>query len=123
MVRDFTIVPFRSKCVGSLLALSLATFMALPSGISTVAWVVGLYIAFQLVKSYIITPLIQQYQVDIPPALLIGTQALFGFLLGFLGAMVASPALVLVLVLHDEVYQKHIHRWQNRHSESIPAAI
>ena len=98
--------------IGGMLALSLAVFMALPSGLSTVLWVVGLYAAFQLVESYIFTPLIQQYQVDIPPSLLIGTQALFGFLLGFMGAMIASPGLVAFLVLHDEVYQKHILRWQ-----------
>ncbi len=98
--------------IGGLLSLSLAMFVALPNGLATVGWVVGLYIAFQLVESYIITPLIQKHQVDIPPALLIGTQALFGFLLGFLGAMVASPCLVVLLVLHDEVYQKRIQCWQ-----------
>ena len=38
---------------------------------------------------------------------LIGTQALCGYVLGFMSTMIASPALVTLLVLHDEVYQKY----------------
>ncbi len=96
--------------IGGALALGLAMFVALPSGLSTVGWVVCLFLVFQLVESYLITPLIQQYQVDIPPALLIAVQAIFGILLGFMGAMIASPMVVVGLVLHKEVYQKHLLR-------------
>lgn len=93
--------------IGAAIALTLAVFMAIPSGLTTVAWVVAIYLAFQLLESYAVTPLIQQYQVNVPPALLISSQALFGVLLGFLGAMVASPIVVIVLVLKEEVYQRH----------------
>ncbi len=93
--------------IGAAIALTLAVFMSIPSGLTTMAWVVVIYLAFQLLESYAITPLIQQYQVSIPPALLIGAQALFGVLLGFLGAMVASPIVVVGLVLKKEVYQRH----------------
>jgi predicted PurR-regulated permease PerM len=98
--------------IGAAIALTLAVFMAIPSGLTTMAWVVVIYLAFQLLESYAFTPLIQQYQVSVPPALLIGAQAVFGVLLGFLGAMVASPIVVIALVLKREVYQRH---WLQEH--------
>ena len=93
--------------IGAAIALGLAMFMALPLGLQTVGWVILIYMAFQLVESYALTPLIQQYQVSLPPALLISAQAVLGVLLGFLGAMVASPLVVIGLVLNREVYRKH----------------
>jgi predicted PurR-regulated permease PerM len=93
--------------IGAAIALSLAVLMALPMGMMTVLWVVVIYLAFQLLESYALTPLIQQYQVSIPPALLIGAQAVLGALLGFAGAMIASPVVVVMSVLVHDVYRKH----------------
>lgn len=92
--------------IGGAIALGLASFVALPCGLDTVAWVIGAYLLFQLIESYLLTPFIQQYQVDLPPALLIGMQAVLGTLLGLLGAMIASPAVVVGMVLHKQVYRK-----------------
>lgn len=92
--------------IGAAIALGLAMFLALPAGLSTVGWVVVAYLVFQLIESYALTPLIQQYQVSIPPAILISVQAILGSLLGFLGALIASPVLVVILVMNREVYQK-----------------
>lgn len=94
--------------IGAAIALMLAIFVALPSGLSTVGLVVAVYIGFQLIESYALTPLIDQHQVDLPPAVVISSQAVLGVLLGFLGAMVASPVMVVLLVLRDEVYLRHL---------------
>ncbi len=94
--------------IGGTVSLVLAMFVALPSGVSTVGWVLGIYVIFQLIESYVITPLIQQYQVDVPPALLIAVQAIIGVLFGFLGVMVASPILVVLMVLHRELYRNDL---------------
>ncbi|APZ95274.1 AI-2E family transporter [Fuerstiella marisgermanici] len=94
--------------IGSLVALILAILFALPMGQGTVAIVFVGYLVLQLVESYVITPLIQQQQVSLPPALLISFQALMGVLFGFLGAAVASPLLAACKTLTMEVYVKDV---------------
>lgn len=90
--------------IGSLVSLMLATLFALPLGGTTVLAVIGGYLLLQLVESYVITPLIQQKQVSLPPALLIATQAVMGVLFGFLGAAVASPMLAVAKKGTEIVY-------------------
>jgi predicted PurR-regulated permease PerM len=81
--------------IGAAVALLLAVVFALPQGTGTVAAVVGGYMVVQLVESYIVTPLIEQKAVSIPPALVIAFQAIMSVLFGFVGAVVASPALAV----------------------------
>lgn len=92
--------------IGSLIAFCLAILIALPKGPTTAALVVPAFIGLQLVESYLITPLIQEQQVSLPPALLISFQAIMGVLFGFLGAMVASPLLAAGKVIVQELYVK-----------------
>ncbi|WP_417387914.1 AI-2E family transporter [Gimesia sp.] len=92
--------------IGSLIAFCLAILIALPKGPTTAALVVPAFIGLQLVESYLITPLIQEQQVSLPPALLISFQAIMGVLFGFLGAMVASPLLAAGKVVVQELYVK-----------------
>lgn len=92
--------------IGGLIALLLAVLIALPQGLATVGWVVGIYAALQLIESNILTPLLQQHQTSIPPALLISTQVIIGALTGFLGLMVATPMLAGGMVLVQEVWIK-----------------
>ncbi len=92
--------------IGGLLALILAMLMALTQGPMTVAWVVIAYGALQLVESNVITPLVQQHQTAIPPALLIGFQVVLGALTGFIGLMVATPMLAAAKVLVQEAWIK-----------------
>ena len=90
--------------IGGFIALILASLMALTQGPSTVVWVVIAYGAIQLVESNIITPMIQQYQTSIPPALLLSFQLVFGILNGFLGIMVATPLLAAILPAVKELW-------------------
>jgi len=94
--------------IGGLIALSLAVLFGMSQGGTTVGMVVGGYIALQLVESYIVTPLIQQKQVSLPPALLISFQVVMGVLFGFLGAAVASPLLAASKVGIEEAYVKDV---------------
>jgi predicted PurR-regulated permease PerM len=64
--------------------------------------------ALQLIESYVVTPLIQQRQVSLPPALLIAFQVVMGVLFGFLGAAVASPLLAAAKIGIEESYVKDI---------------
>ena len=94
--------------IGSFIALALAILFALPEGGNTVLLVFFGYLALQLVESYVVTPLIQQRQASLPPALLISTQAVMGVLFGFLGAAVASPLLAATKVAVEEAYVKDV---------------
>lgn len=92
--------------IGSLIAFLLAILVALSNSPATAALVVPTYAVLQLVESYLVTPLIQQKQVALPPALLISFQAIMGVLFGFLGAAVASPLLAASKVVVLELYVK-----------------
>jgi len=82
--------------IGSVIALALAVPFSLPQGGGTVMTVVVGYMVLWVVESYITTPLIQQHQVSLPPAMLISFQAVVRVLFVFLGAAVASPLLAAV---------------------------
>lgn len=90
--------------IGSLIAFLLAILVALSNSPTTAALVVPTYAVLQLVESYLVTPLIQQKQVALPPALLISFQAIMGIVFGFLGAAVASPLLAASKVVVEELY-------------------
>jgi len=92
--------------IGGIIALSLAVLMALTQGPMTVLWVVILYAILQLVESNVITPLIQQHQTSIPPALLVGFQVVMGAMTGFLGLLVATPLLAAGMVVINELWIK-----------------
>ena len=94
--------------IGGITALFLAILVAIPQGGETVLWVVGLYAALQLIESNVITPLLQQHQTSIPPALLISIQVIMGAIAGFLGLMVATPLLAASLVLIQQVWIKDV---------------
>jgi len=63
-----------------------------------------LYIAVQTVESYFITPVIQQKNLLIPPALLLAFQLLLGLLAGILGLLLATPLLVLLIITVKRLY-------------------
>lgn len=90
--------------IGAAIALLLAMLCALPQGLTETGLVLVGYIALQLVESYVITPLIQQRQVALPPALLIAFQAFMGVLLGFIGAAIASPLLAVITTTTEMLY-------------------
>ena len=92
--------------IGGIIALALAMLLALSQGPATVIWVVVIYTGLQLVESNILTPIVQQQQTSIPPALLLIFQLFMGVLVGFLGVLVATPLLAVTLVLINEAWVK-----------------
>ena len=90
--------------IGAAIALGLAVLAALPQGSSVVMTVIAGYIGLQLFESYVITPLITKAQVELPPAMTLAGQAVFGVMFGFLGALTATHVLVVIKRLVDSVY-------------------
>lgn len=85
--------------IGPIVALVPALLIAFVSGPDQAMYVIALYAAIQTFESYILTPLLQQRMVDLPPALTITMQVLFGFLAGALGIIVATPLTAAAMVM------------------------
>jgi predicted PurR-regulated permease PerM len=50
--------------------------------------------------------MIQKKMINLPPALTIMSQVLMGTVSGFLGILLATPLLAIIIVLVDELYIK-----------------
>jgi predicted PurR-regulated permease PerM len=74
------------------------------------------YTVLQMVEGYVLTPLILQRTVSLPPALLLSAQAILGSLLGLAGIAMAAPITVLGMVLVNML-------WLDRIGKGEPAVI
>jgi predicted PurR-regulated permease PerM len=90
--------------LGPWLSLIPAVFVAFTVGPWSALWVVLLYFGIQALESNLITPLIQQRAVSVPPALLIVFQLLMGVFAGIWGMVAATPLLVVVMLLVQTLY-------------------
>lgn len=94
--------------IGPILALIPAALLALMHGPDKLIYVVALYMGVQALESYVLTPLLQQGMVDLPPALIISMQILLGVLAGGLGIILATPLTAAGMVLIRMVYTEDI---------------
>lgn len=90
--------------IGPILALAPALMVALGEGGNAVLTVLSIYLVVQLLESYLITPVIQDRAVSMPPALLITAQMMMGVLAGAFGIAVATPIAVVAVVLVQMLY-------------------
>lgn len=91
LVGLFEFIPY----LGPVLALVPALLIALGMSPTQALYVLILYMGLQVLESYILTPIIEQRVVSVPPVLLIGSQLVLGTILGFWGLLLA-PALIVV---------------------------
>lgn len=90
--------------VGPVLALVPALLVALMQGLNTMMWVAGLYLGAQFFESYFLTPYLQHEVVEIPPALALIMQVLFGVMAGALGVILAVPITAAGMVIIRKLY-------------------
>ncbi len=97
-----TFVPYLGPIISAIPAILLGYMQSSTTGL----YVVLLYLLIQAIESYILTPLIQQREVSLPPVLTLASQVLLGSLFGFPGLLLATPltagALVIVKMLYIE---------------------
>ncbi len=93
---------------GPLIAMIPAVLVALTQSPVTAAIVAGLYILIQVVESNFITPTVQQKLVSIPPAMIIMAQLLIGPLAGGWGLVLATPLMLIIMILVQELYTKEM---------------
>ena len=90
--------------IGPVISAVPAVLLALTVGPYHALWVVALYLAVQVVESYILQPFVQGKAVSLPPAVLISAQVLLGLLLGLPGVFLATPLTVVLLVFTRKLY-------------------
>jgi len=87
---------------GPIIAAVPALLLALTVSPMTALWIVVVYIAIQLLQNHVVTPLVQQTAVRLPPVVLILAQILMYYWAGLLG-MAMAPALAAVAIHVVEV--------------------
>lgn len=91
---------------GPLIAMIPAVLIGLMESPLTAGLVAGLYILIQMAESNFITPMVQKKLLNIAPALIIMAQLFIGPLTGGWGLVLATPILVFLIVLVQELYVK-----------------
>jgi len=100
----FSFIPF----LGPFLSFIPAFLISFAQDPALTYYVVLVYLVVQTVESYFLTPLIDQRTVSNPPALLITMQLLMGVLTGPLGIILASPLVVVFIILIQTIYVEDI---------------
>jgi phosphoribosylaminoimidazole-succinocarboxamide synthase len=95
-------VPFLGFGLGMILAL-LVALLQFGDWIG-VAWVAAIYLAGQLLESYVITPRLVGERVGLHPVAVIFALAAFGQLFGFVGVLLAVPLAAVLLVALRELH-------------------
>ena len=93
-------IPF----AGPLIAAVPAILLSLIAGPEMTLWVCLLYLGVQQFEGNLLTPLIQQYVVDLPGVILLFSLIGFGTLFGTLGIVLAAPLAVVTFVLVKRLY-------------------
>jgi predicted PurR-regulated permease PerM len=81
--------------LGPLIAAFPVALVAMPLGLSTLAWVMIAYFAIQTVEGFVIAPLIQKGAVDVAPAWTLFAIVIFGAMFGAIGMALAAPLLAI----------------------------
>lgn len=93
---------------GPIIAAIPAVLLAMLEDPMKALWVILLYIGIQTVQSYFITPFVEEKAVDLPMALIIVVQVLFGALFGVLALVFATPLAAVGLVLIKMLYVEDV---------------
>ncbi|QDV71770.1 pheromone autoinducer 2 transporter [Rosistilla carotiformis] len=90
--------------IGPLLAAVPQMLLAVNVGTQMVLYVLLFNFVLQTLESYLITPIVQQREVSLPPVLTIAAQLLMGVVVGILGVMLAAPMVVVAMVFVKTLY-------------------
>ena len=97
-------VPFFGPFISAIPAIGVA-FLDSPS---KALWVAGLYLLVQQLEGNVITPLILEKRLDIPPVLTVVGVSAMGVVFGVLGMLIAEPLLAAALVTTKMLYVQDV---------------
>jgi predicted PurR-regulated permease PerM len=95
-----TFVPY----VGAIVSAVPAILLAYTKSSELALYVVLVYLVAHVVEGYIVVPLIQHKLVYLPPAMILAVQFLMDLFAGTVGIMLATPLMVVAMVLIKEFY-------------------
>ena len=93
-------IPF----IGPILAAIPAVLIAAATNPQLALWVVLVYVVVQQIEGNLLQPLLQQWAVDLPGAVLLFSLLAMGTLFGPLGIIFAAPLTVVIYVLVKRLY-------------------
>lgn len=96
----FTFVPFLGPAIAAIPIL----LIGFSEGIGTGLGVAAFYLVVQNLEGTVLTPLIQQRAVRLPPAVLISSQVLMGALFGIPGLILAAPLTAVAMIATNLLY-------------------
>ena len=94
--------------IGPIMSAVPAVFMAFLDSPEKALTVALVYVGIQFLENHLLIPMLMKGGVDVPPVLTILSQALFTLLFGFLGLMVAVPALAATMVAVKMLYVERV---------------
>ncbi|GGX27906.1 AI-2E family transporter [Pigmentiphaga litoralis] len=95
-------VPFFGPIIAGVLAVLLAFSESPTMGL----YVALLFLGIQQVEGNLLMPQIQRWAVQLPPVLGLLAVVIFGMLFGIAGVVLATPLMVVVMILVQELYVK-----------------
>ena len=90
--------------IGPFLAAVPAILIAFTQSSAQAGYTAILFLFVQTLEGYVLTPLIQQKAVELPPVMIIAAQLLLGILFGFLGVLLAVPITAVVFLTIKMLY-------------------
>ena len=90
--------------IGPFLAAIPAILIAFTQSPSLALYTTILYLIIQNLEGFVLTPLVQEKAVELPPVLIIAAQLLLGIMFGFLGVLLAVPIVAVIFVLIRMLY-------------------
>lgn len=93
---------------GPILALIPSIAVGILQAPDNVGWVIIVIYGVSFLQSQVVTPLLVQGSIRLPPVLVLLGQIVAGAFLGFLGIMLAVPITAILMVLVQEVYVKDV---------------
>ncbi len=93
---------------GPILALIPSIAVGILQAPDNIGWVIIVIYGVSFLQSQVVTPLLVQGSIRLPPVLVLLGQIVAGAFLGFLGMMLAVPITAILRVLVQEVYVKDV---------------
>lgn len=93
---------------GPIIALIPAVLVGAVVAPQNIGWIILIVYGVSFIQSQIVSPIMANEDMKMPPVLILVGQIVFGIFFGFLGLMFAVPMTAIFLVLMDEIYVKDV---------------
>jgi predicted PurR-regulated permease PerM len=90
--------------VGPFIAGTISVLLAFVISPTKALYVLIIFVGMQFLESHLLIPIVQKRAAELPPVLTLIAMVLFGSLFGFMGVLLATPMLAVIMVLVRKLY-------------------